>query len=119
MEVTEVDDSRFDLALERFKEGNPFNFRGIVFSLALDGFLGISVQSSWRMENTTEETALEDFRIAKNLTDTLIKESLAFASQAKNRPRRFILIDDYGTGAVELCRLVENKIQWAKGMPLS
>ncbi|MGI8495267.1 MAG: hypothetical protein ACR2L1_08150 [Pyrinomonadaceae bacterium] len=119
MEVTEVNGSRFNLALERFKEGYLFNFCGVVFNLSSDGYLDVSVQTSWLMENTTEETALEDFKIANTLTDTLIKESPSFAKLVDNLPRRFSLIDDYKTGAVELCRSAENKIHWAKGMPLS
>jgi hypothetical protein len=94
MEITEVNGSRFDLALERFKAGYPFNFRGIAFRITSDNSLEISIQSSWRMENTTKETALEDFKTANNITDSLLKESPSFASLAKHLPRRFILINN-------------------------
>jgi galactose mutarotase-like enzyme len=73
MEIIEVNGSRFDLALERFKAGYPFNFRGVSFRLASDNSLEVSVQSSWQMENTTKDTALGDFKIARShLKNSLI-----------------------------------------------
>jgi hypothetical protein len=79
----------------------------------------VRVQSSWRIKNMTEQTALSDLENAKNLLDALVKESSSFASLVKDRARRFVLIDDYGMGAVELCRLVNDALIRAEGMPQS
>ncbi len=119
MEITEPHGSRFEVALERLRDGHAFTFRGVGFWLAPDGSLKVRVQSSWRLENATGQTALSDLDRAKNLLDALIKESPSFASLVKERARRFILIDDYGMGAVELCRSVDGELIWAKGMPQS
>jgi len=119
MEITEPHGTRFELALERLRDGHAFSFRGVGFWLAPDGSLEMRVQSSWRIENTTEQTALSDLENARNLLDALIKESLSFGSLVKGRARHFVLIDDYGMGAVELCRLVDGSLIWAKGMPQS
>jgi len=119
MEVTELHGSRFELALELFKENQPFTFRGVGFGLSPGGTLEIRVQSSWRIENTTAPTALDDLERAKILLEALIEESASFASIVKGRDRRLVLVDDYGMGAVELCRLIDGSLIWAKGMPKS
>lgn len=71
----EINRSHFDLALERFREGYIFNFRGIDLRLTPDNILEISIQSSWQIGNTTKVTALLGFHLANHVTDTLIKES--------------------------------------------
>ncbi len=119
MEVTELHGSRFELALELFRENQPFTFRDVGFGFSPDGTLEMRVQSSWRIDNTTEQTALDDLERAKILLDALIEESASFASTIKGRDRRVVLIDDYGMGAVELCRLIDGSLIWAKGMPKS
>jgi hypothetical protein len=119
MEITEPHGLRFELALERLQDGHPFTFRGVGFWLAPDGSLEVRVQSSWRIENMSEQTALSDLENARNLLDALVKESSSFASLLEGHSRRFVLIDDYGMGAVELCRLVNGSLIWAKGMPQS
>ena len=116
MEITDPHGSRFELALERLRDGHAFTFRGVGFWFAPDGSLEVRVQSSWRIENTTEQTALNDLDNAKNLMDDLIEESSSFASLVKDSARRLVLIDDYGMGAVELCHLADGALIWAKGM---
>lgn len=117
MQVLEPYGSRFELALEDFRNGHAFTFRGVKMWLAPDGSLGASINSSWRIENTTEQTALADLQIAKDTVNDLVAESSPFAALIKDRPQYFILIHDYGMGSVEWCRLVDGKIVWAKGMP--
>lgn len=119
MEVTELRGSRLEVALDLLRDNQGFTFRGIGVSLASDGALEARVQSSWRIENTTEQTALNDLARATTLIDGLIEESASFAAIVKGRERRLVLIDDYGMGAVELCRLVNGSLTWAKGMPQS
>lgn len=119
MQVLEPHGPRFELALDRLRDGNAFSFDGVSFWLALDGYLEVSVESSWRIENTTEQTALADLQRAVNLVNDLVAKSSPFAAVTKAYPQRFILINDYGMGSVELCRLVNGKIVWAKGMPFS
>ena len=72
------------------------------------------------MENINECTALNDLYRAKNRFDYLAKESHSFAAIAEHYEPLFILINYHGHGGeVELARLVDGKISWAKGMPLS
>lgn len=119
MQVFEPHGPRFELALERLREGDAFSFEGVSFWLAPDGHLEVSVESSMRIENTREQTALADLQRAMNLVSDLAAKNPSFASIANAHPQRFSLIHDYGTGSVELGQLVDGKIAWAKGMPFS
>ena len=87
------------------------------FALAPEGQLVIRVPTNWYLENTTEQTALSDLKVAESTLDDLIAASPALASGVKNRPRHFVLVYDYGTGGVELCHLVNGSLIWAKGFP--
>ena len=119
MEITEPHGPRFELALDRFRDGHAFTLNGVGFWLAPDGALEVSAQTSWFIENVTEQRALDDLDRARRLTDTLIEESPAFASLVKGRPRRYVLIDDYKMGGVVLCRLVDGSLNWSAGMSKS
>ena len=117
MEILEPNRKRFEVALELFQSGEPVSFRGVSFALAPEGYLAVRVPTSWYLENTTEQTALSDFKVAENTLNDLVGESLAFASVVKNRSRHFVLVYDYGMGGVELCRLIEGSLVWATGLP--
>jgi len=47
------------------------------------------------------------------MLNELKAKSPKFAELVNAHPTLFILIYDYGTGSVELCRLVDNKLVWA------
>ncbi len=117
MEVIEPNGLRFEVALELFKDGQAFSFHGVSFYLAPEGYVAASIPTTWYLENTTEQTALNDLKAAENTLEDLIAESPKFASIVKDLPRRYILVHNYGMGAIELCRLAEGKLIWAKGFP--
>lgn len=119
MQVHELYGSRFQLALDLLQAGDAFSYQDVSFWLAPDGCLEVSVRTSWRIENTTTRTAMDDLERAKNLVNDLVAKSPTFATIAKAHPQRFILIHDYGTGSVELCRLLNGTLTWAKGMPFA
>ena len=119
MQILKPYGSRFELALSDFHNGQPFTFRGVKMWLAPDGSFGASINSSWRIENTTEQTALADLQVAKDTVSDLVVENLPFAVLIKGRPQYFVLTHDYGMGSVELCRLVNESLTWAKRMPFS
>ncbi|MCA1568610.1 MAG: hypothetical protein LC803_23780 [Acidobacteria bacterium] len=117
MEILEPNGKRFEVALELFQSGEPLSFRGVSFALAPEGHLVARVPTSWHLENTTEQTALSDLRVAENILNDLVAQSASFASVVRNRPRHFVLVYDYGMGGVELCCLIDGSLEWAKGFP--
>jgi hypothetical protein len=119
MEITEPHGSRFELALELFRDGRALTFDGVGFWLAPDGALEVRAQTSWYRENVTEQTALNDLERAKTLAASLVKASSEFASLVKGRARRYVLVDDYKMGGIELCRLIDGSLFWSKGFPVA
>ena len=117
MEVTQTHGPRFDLALERFREGHAFTFDRVGFLLASDGAFELLVPTSWLPENVTEQTASRDFERASQLADSLVDSSPEFAAIVGHRTRRVILLNDYGMGAVELCRFIDGTMVWKRGAP--
>jgi hypothetical protein len=119
MEVTELNCRRFEVALELLLEGSSFTFEGVSFWIAPDGSLHVNIDSSWQIENITEQTALNDLERAKNVLARLVRESPAFANIVEGRQQHFHFGYDAGKSAVELARLIDGELVWAKGAPLS
>lgn len=119
MEIFEPHGSRFELALELFRDGYTITFNGVGFLLAPDHAVEIRVQTSWYPENVTQQIALANLKSAQDLADDLLKTSPAFAALVKDRPRRYIVVDEYKNGGIEICRLVDGKLLWSPGFPCS
>ncbi|OGP12356.1 MAG: hypothetical protein A2052_09205 [Deltaproteobacteria bacterium GWA2_54_12] len=119
MEISETNGSRFELAMDRFRESKePIFYKGISFHLKKeDGSLECRIQSTWLPENVTESHAREDFERGKAVLDSFAKESVEFSEVIKDRKVIFSLIDDYGMGAIELCRISGKGMEWSEGYP--
>jgi hypothetical protein len=108
---------RFNLAIERFREGNEIIFQDIGFYLNPNGTVECRIQSSWRIENINESRVKEDFTSAEGVYNNLISSSDIFAEIVKSKKLSKVLIDDYGMGAIEICRQENDNIIWAEGYP--
>lgn len=116
MKVSEINNRRFDVALELLQEGSAFTFDGICFWISPEGSLLVSAYSRWHISNITEQNALSDLERAKNVFTYLVTESSVFAIIVKNCPLNFSLVYDCGESGAEVARLVNDKVIWAKGM---
>lgn len=115
LQVSEAEGARFELALERLRQGHAFSFNDVSFSLVGDS-LYISVVTTWLAENLTEERAIDDLTHGRNVYETLQSESSTFAAEVRDYSPTFILIGADGMGSVELARLVNQRVVWAKGI---
>ena len=108
---------RFAVALELLKEGLAFDFKNVTFCFESKQPHSLKVLSRSRFEpdQVTERGALADIEIGKRALTELMTKSADFKSLIEDHPLRFSVIFDYGTGAVELCHLVGDKLIWAKG----
>ncbi len=84
-------------------------YRGVSISLR-DGAVSYTAAASWQKENLTEQRALLDFKGMQKTVDELRKARGDFNAATSARPTRFSLVEDYGTGVVELCHLAEGKV---------
>lgn len=111
---SETSGPRFDLAIERLRAGHTVAFQDMTLFIGPDGHLELSINSSWLPENVTLQRALLELRRAQAMYRYLC-DSRAFAASFAGNTPQFILSYDYGTGSVELARLSDDRIVWAKG----
>ena len=101
MEISKLTGPRFELAIDRLGAGDSVVFEGIGLRLS-DETLECRVPSSFRAKNATEDTIRRDLEAARAKIAKLLQESPALRSLVGVRRRRFIVLDDYGGGGVEL-----------------
>jgi hypothetical protein len=76
-----------------------------------------TVTSSRGIEFVSDETARSDFDHARSVVAE-VTSRLAVAGLISQLPPTVVLIDDYGNGAVELCRIAEGTgLRWMPGLP--
>jgi hypothetical protein len=112
----ETEGSRAELALQLLADGKYVSFRGLGLRIDASGALECRVFSRWNAENVTEAIAREAFAAGARTLEQLC-ESPRFAALLGSRSRMWELLDDYGQGAVGLCRWDGVAIQWSKGYP--
>lgn len=98
------------------REGESLSFDGVDFWISPAGEFRVAINTSWKLSNATDQTSLNDLERAKNVLTYLVKESPEFASIVGKYSPEFHLWNDYGTGVVELARIVDNKLVWSKGI---
>lgn len=116
LQVTDAQGPRFQLTLERLKDGHPFALGGVYFWISPDSHLQISVDSSWERENLTHDRALADLDRARHIYKTLCAESAEFAAVVQPHSPLFVLLYKDGTGSIELARLIEGNLIWGSGL---
>jgi hypothetical protein len=102
IDITDASDSRFTTGVEAFTEGWSITYHGLHVCVH-DGTLLISAQSEWQPPNLTESFARTQFAAIQSRFGELLERSSAFARYVRDLPCRFVLMEDYGMGAVALC----------------
>lgn len=116
LNVSQLLGSRFELALQLFQQGQSITCDGVVLRLLPDA-LQVCAVSSWQMQNVTEQTAWQDIRAAQHCVEKLIHRNSDFAILIEGKPKRYLLIEDYGMGSVELWRVANGSLVWSKRLP--
>jgi hypothetical protein len=118
MEDYQLNQKRLDVHIDRLRAGAEIRFGTLGFYLSPQGLLEIRKNSSWRIENITAQTASADFREAMQEADDLLSRFSALSEIAASSTCQYVLVHDYGSGVVEICRLMADQIHWAKGFRL-
>jgi len=113
MEASEIDNSRFGISVDLMSDGvSDLVFNNVSFALNRDSNeLEVRSFTTWKA-NVTDATAFVDLRRGIAAYEHLIQKSLLFAGAVQGFSPRFSLVDDYGSGTVELCYLVDDRIVW-------
>jgi hypothetical protein len=104
---------RFDQAIEALTEGGCVAFGDLLLSAGAGG-ITCSIETSWQPTNLTEDTGrVELARAERNLT-ALVEASDRLRERFGSRSVSYVLVEDYGMGLRELCRLVGGDLKWAR-----
>ena len=114
MKVLELSSQRFDVALDLLQEGSsPLEFSGVNFSLDRENqILRVYVLTQWLVENLNEHRAIAEIEKGKDAYDYLIRNSDHFGRIVKGFQPQFSLVNDYGSGSMEICYLSADKLVW-------
>ena len=103
---------RWELALDLLRRGEPFFLGGVTFRRTSEDAIEASVASTWQLRNVTEARARDDIETAHTRTEALLADHPAFRSAVGPSKIEYVLVDDYEIGAVAICRLVDDDIEW-------
>jgi len=111
--VEHSDGPRWVLALDLLQRGEAFSLGRITFRRKDVSTVEASVASSWSLANVTEEYAADDLRKARQEVELLLANDGAFRSSIGESSIDFVLVDDYDTGSVAVCRLLgDGELEW-------
>jgi hypothetical protein len=103
---------RWELALDLLGRGEPFSLGMVTFRRASEDVVEASVASTWQLQNVTEARARDDLEPARSRTEALLADDPGFRSVVGASRIEYVLVDDYEIGAVAICRLADDEIQW-------
>lgn len=98
---------------ERLRGGRCSCHRGVNLWIAPDGHLEVRVHSDWRAELTVEEQRLDDRSFAHRVIEELTTTNPELGELLRDRPHRFIQVNDRGTGATCVYYLADGKRIWS------
>ena len=116
MRVTDLSGARYELAVERFRNGHAILFENVSLRLTHDE-VRVSVAATWQPESINEERARADFDTAAATLERLLQSSPQLANAVEDRDLKYELVHDYGGGGVLVARLVHGRVSWAAGFP--
>jgi len=116
MRIDEAEGARFQLALEQFKNGEFFVFRGTGFGLRKTE-LEIRAPIDWSPENVDRNKAEQIISKATELLNALKDTSEAFNKLVANLPVHIVVLYDYGMGGLEIAESLNGEFSWHAGYP--
>ena len=107
MNVDDIKSSRFETALELFREGATFTFDGVRFWRdQTSGELIVTVRSRYAwLSNVTEASARIDLGRGTGVYDYLKAASPEFAAEVEDLTVSVVLVHDAGTSEIEIATL--------------
>lgn len=113
MKVSEINNQRFDVALELFSEGKKFNFDDVSFYINEETkTIEVCIASQWEIANLTEQRAFEELKRAEKIHEYLMTHSKVFADIVRDYKLRLSIAKDIGNAWIEICYLTNEKLIW-------
>jgi hypothetical protein len=110
--VEETTGPRWELALDLLRAGKAVAIGHVTLRRVDPCTVEATVASSWQPERVDEERARRDLEDASRWIGGLLADDESFRDVIGASKVDFVLVDDYDTGAVALCRLDGDRIVW-------
>jgi hypothetical protein len=112
VQVNTLSGDRYELALDRFQEGENISYLKASFVLIDNNRVKCNFQCSWNPTNMDREKARKDFEEAEGVFRYLKNNSPRFDRIVKDRDLEIVLIDNYGMGAIEIAVFRDGEYDW-------
>jgi hypothetical protein len=114
--VDEPAGGRWDLALDLLRRGEPFALGQITFRRLAADSVEAAVASAWVPMDLTEERARGELERAQVRVDELCADG-GFRDTVAGSPIDLVLVHDYETGNLPLCRMGADGVEWLAPRP--
>jgi hypothetical protein len=114
--VDEPAGGRWDLALDLLRRGEPFSLGQITFRRLDQGSFEAAVASTWAPMDLTDERARAELVEAQIRVDELCEDE-GFRDAVGGSPIDLVLVHDYETGNLPLCRMGADGVEWVAPRP--
>jgi hypothetical protein len=109
--VDEPAGGRWEIALDLFRRGEAFSLGEITFRRVDPACIEAAVASAWVPMDLTEQRARDELEQAQVEVDSLC-EITAFRDAVGGSPIEVVLVHDYDTGSLPLCRMTADGVEW-------
>jgi hypothetical protein len=111
IDVDDIASVRFEVGLSYLREGGGLRFNRVEFVID-NHTLHCRIITQWQIDSLTEATARAELGHANAVFHQLQTDSSEFGQLARRHTVRYSIVSDYGSGAVEVCRLDGDTIAW-------
>jgi hypothetical protein len=109
--IDEPAGGRWDLALDLLRRGEPIALGQITFRRINADSVEAAVASAWGPMDRTEERARGELERAQVRVDELCQDE-GFRDAVAGSPIDLVLVHDYDTGNLPLCRMGADGVEW-------
>jgi hypothetical protein len=100
-------------AIKRIKVGIPGRVDDLVMAIGENDKFSVALETSLiTLENINKKRILDELSYCKNKFNQLIELSDDLKKLTLNRKINFMIDYNYGMGYTQICRMIDDKIEW-------
>jgi hypothetical protein len=111
-DMIEAKDHRYDSVMEHLRSGRPASYDGMGISLRPGNEFALAIVASVPVRELDEVVVMRDVARAKSVLEKLMRASPELTAMSSDRTLRISVISDYTERAIEVCRIINDSIDW-------
>jgi hypothetical protein len=108
---------RWEIGLDVLRRGEAISLGQITFRQVDSQTVEAAVASAWLPMDLTEERARTELEQAQVQVNELLSEDAAFRDSIGGSAINLVLVHDYETGSLPLCRIAAEGVEWLGERP--